>query len=857
MKKLVLYVVLTFTSLVCRAQVEAADTLSTGENYLSSAQQAFSEDRYGDALLLGQKAYGSLVEEGLLEEASTAMALLAEVHEVRAEIDSLMCCLDLAYAVLPADLEDERLDILCREKYWARKYDMMELLMSLREKIREISQNTENPSVLLTSYFDMAEDAVVDRRPDRAEALYLKALELACRDGYVGMQYMIYGQLYFLTYQSGLYSKALDYAEKALAMNGETETVPGLDYYIVADCCYRLGLKEKARAYADSLLAVPAEDIMTEGRLTQYRGVLELLCGTPEKAYALLQKADSCMASVVPEGNQERVQILAQEGKALRAAGRFGESAETYGRYYRFRKELYGKTSKYGFKGLRLYAEAEMLAGHYPEAEALYSELAGTMVERVRMKLPYLTSEEREGYLTDMQGVASSVAEFAAVAARRFSPVSRQAYEAHLMTKELLFAAEKSVAEKVFRSDDPELRAVYYKWVSLRSSLSELEASAFPDTLRLAEVYGELHDMDMELMRRTGCSVRAGGVDVSFTGIRNALKDGEMLVDLVDGADAVDGRCRYRAFVLKSGWEYPRVVDICGEADLDSLLAVSGGNASLLCGGELALRAGKLLAPVISLAEGVETLYVVPSGLFHAMPFESFACGGEMLSDRFNVVRLGSARSLLEDGRRIPEHPSAMFFGGMSDDIAMTRDEAENARKALGRKSKVTVLLGSDATVGAFMHIDGCAPDILHIAGHGFCYGAADEKPASLEGRTEPMSLSGLFMYGDEPLSAADVEGMDLSGAVLVCLPACDSGRGKSSAEGLFGLQRAFRKAGAGYVLVSLWEVSDVSSALFMSRFYESVRGGGDVREAFEYAREKVRAAFPEPFYWAGFVLVR
>ena len=55
-------------------------------------------------------------------------------------------------------------------------------------------------------------------------------------------------------------------------------------------------------------------------------------------------------------------------------------------------------------------------------------------------------------------------------------------------------------------------------------------------------------------------------------------------------------------------------------------------------------------------------------------------------------------------------------------------------------------------------------------------------------------------------------------------LSACKTGLGKHiRGEGVSGLSRAFFSAGASNVVVSLWNVSDVSTAEYMTTFYRSL----------------------------------
>lgn len=153
---------------------------------------------YDGVLKLGHAAYSLLLEDKDLKGASDVLVLMSDVYESHADIDSVMVCLDMAEAVLPPDMEEERLDIICRKKYWAREYDIQSLVLKLREQIRSVSESSDNPSVLISSYFDMAEDAAADNRISRAEALYLKAVELAGKIHDTALEYAIYGELYLM-----------------------------------------------------------------------------------------------------------------------------------------------------------------------------------------------------------------------------------------------------------------------------------------------------------------------------------------------------------------------------------------------------------------------------------------------------------------------------------------------------------------------------------------------------------------------------------------------------------------------------------------------------------------------------------
>ncbi len=91
-----------------------------------------------------------------------------------------------------------------------------------------------------------------------------------------------------------------------------------------------------------------------------------------------------------------------------------------------------------------------------------------------------------------------------------------------------------------------------------------------------------------------------------------------------------------------------------------------------------------------------------------------------------------------------------------------------------------------------------------------------------------------------------------------VVLSACQSGLGDICGEGVLGMQKAFRMAGAGSILASLWPVDDNATTFLMSRFYSALADGQDAHSALKKAVGEVRSnpAYSSPYYWAAFVII-
>jgi len=92
-------------------------------------------------------------------------------------------------------------------------------------------------------------------------------------------------------------------------------------------------------------------------------------------------------------------------------------------------------------------------------------------------------------------------------------------------------------------------------------------------------------------------------------------------------------------------------------------------------------------------------------------------------------------------------------------------------------------------------------------------------------------------------------------------------GLGEIKGDGVFGLQRGFKKAGAQTIMMSLWEVSDDATKDLMTQFYTSLTTGKTKREAFNQAQQYVKDHDSDYSYrpsnlrnkrphWAAFILL-
>ena len=111
----------------------------------------------------------------------------------------------------------------------------------------------------------------------------------------------------------------------------------------------------------------------------------------------------------------------------------------------------------------------------------------------------------------------------------------------------------------------------------------------------------------------------------------------------------------------------------------------------------------------------------------------------------------------------------------------------------------------------------------------------------------------------DGVLFSGEIYNLELD-ADLVVLSACETGLGKiSKSEGIIGLSRALLYAGADNIIVSLWKVTDKSTAKLMVDFYSNLlENEAERAEALHRTKLKMieQGEFAHPFFWSPFVLI-
>lgn len=260
----------------------------------------------------------------------------------------------------------------------------------------------------------------------------------------------------------------------------------------------------------------------------------------------------------------------------------------------------------------------------------------------------------------------------------------------------------------------------------------------------------------------------------------------------------------------------------------------------------------------------------VYGGLFYNMPMEDLIADAQK-QESFKKNELAYAQNGQTRGERGAVAGIPYLKG--------TTTEADSIIFILDRVSAqsfvTTYYNGNAGTEASFKALSGKRINILHLATHGFFFEENDTNFKRFALGNNPLVRNGLYLAGadnkwfgesipesvdDGFLTSLEIAGLDFRGLDLVALSACETGKGNISGDGVFGLQRGFKMAGASSILMSLWKVDDEATCLLMTEFYKNWLSGMSKNEALRVAKNVVRShtekGWDNPKYWAAFILL-
>ena len=495
-------------------------------------------------------------------------------------------------------------------------------------------------------------------------------------------------------------------------------------------------------------------------------------------------------------------------------------------------------------------------------------------------------------------------------------------YNALLLRKGILLNSEIEFGRLIRESGNPGLINNYNVLIANKSLLNRqyqlpVEQRIF-DVDSLRHIINEKEDYLVSASKEYGDYTKR--FKTNWKDIKDKLRDDELSVEFVEFYDtcAIQNRLYY-ALVINKYSNSPELIPLCMEQQIHEVLKSDnpGGLYRLIWNPILQKNKNVhtlFFSPAgilnnlgieyvdIDEHENISDKYIIYrlSSTREIVENEEITCksaalyGGLDYSVDTNVLLAQNEKSGIENN-------TSVMYRGLSDSLSVrnsfeplfnTKTEIAEIDKTL-KKGNVAVSMFSDSfgTEESFKALSGKGMNLIHLATHGMYIGASEAESKKRESNLsfiqlddsgggqiqeeKSLSRSFLVMSGgdmlpnhkevpdnleDGILTASEISKLDLRGLDLVVLSACQTALGDVDNEGVYGLQRGFKKAGARTMLMSLDKVDDEATKILMVEFYKNLMAGNSKYQSLKKAQQHLRKVengkYDKPKFWASFILL-
>ncbi len=698
-------------------------------------------------------------------------------------------------------------------------------------------------------------------------------------------------------------------------------------HYFIGEYKEAILLEEQALSLRERLLGKHHPDYATAlSNLADY----QMKMGDVGKAMAYGNEAMQIRSEVLGENHPEYAESVSNLASYHYALGHWAEAVRYGKEAVDLRYRLLGEQHLSYTHSLCKMAVYYM-ANEQPDSAATYAFKATDLyTQSILNTFADLTSNERELFWMKVKPWFSKTLP-QLVAGNPTPKMVASVYNATLLAKGLLLNSELEMANLLMESGDSILIDSYHQQQA-NQALLNLQYSLPKDrrTVNTDSLQRVITKQERKLVKQSKVYGNyTKPLKVEWQRILQVLGPKDVAVEFLCYPSR-QGEEQYAAIVVSKQQPQPVFVPLMSGKALAAVRAkdiyTTGAVSELVW------------HPLLPYLEKARNIYFSPAGELYNIGIESLPLWDDsqsLLMDRWTFYRLSSTREIaLARERKRKNLSSVTIYGGVNYDsdqseekqtkssrkkkgakyLPGTRKEAEEINLAISENDIPSDLhLNVGASENSFKHLSGNAPTVIHIATHGFYWtdsevreGGMDEKLqflsmyGNLDDADKALTRSGLLLAGanntltgnsstgkrdDGILTAKEISMLDLRGVDLLVLSACQTGLGKVTGDGVFGLQRGFKKAGANAIMMSLWKVDDRATRLLMTRFYKYLLEGVDKHEALQRAqtelrtmdvevesrnssrraissrakrakKNKVTKLYADPYYWAAFILL-
>ena len=699
-----------------------------------------------------------------------------------------------------------------------------------------------------------------------------------------------------------LFDKKRKYKEVAMALGGFGNVLFLQDSLELAEKVYLEALEQLDKSLPDALSLTKATLLDGLASINDYQSFYE-------KADSLYQEEETMLQQLIGKENIRYATALNNRAAFKEYNGMWQEAEILFKESLKITEKFLGNKHPDYLTTLYNLARLQSKISYNQKANANYKKANALQLKILNNYFSDFDENTRLDYRLSAMGNFDAFLNYACF--QDNPELSIEVLNFNLATKNLVldYAIQTQDLEVLIK--DEQIREIWKRWKYSKNqltrtySMSEFERKQFGRTID--ELQKEIDLLERRLIRSFPNRFQDNLI-VNFETIKNHLAPDEIAIDffnfskLNEFGDYTDTMF-YFASIVRSDWEYPKLIFLTDNMELENLFDNYNHYTTISKIGYLLHQ--KIWQPLASYLEGIHNVHLSPDGLLHQVSFGGVFTdniGKETLLDNYDIFYHSNLADMVQKSNTKLDEGSILLMGNPDYDSVSSSENSfcipndsvltdieyffplEGTEKELdtvwsianSHGWKTIKYIGTKASEHHFRQSK--SPTIIHLSTHGFFLKYSESADANskylgerYKASTHPLLHSGLAFAGinctwsggqmgdianNGILTAQEVTDLDFSNTQLVVLSACETGRGSvSDGEGVFGLQRAFKIAGVNQLLISLWKVSDQTTAELMKYFYKFLLEGDTPSLSLLKSQRQLKEQGYPPYYWAGFVI--
>ena len=288
--------------------------------------------------------------------------------------------------------------------------------------------------------------------------------------------------------------------------------------------------------------------------------------------------------------------------------------------------------------------------GDFKKANIAYSESFNIRSKTIALDLFWLSSNQKKKFWLNEYSYFEQLFDFSPIAYNANTSSTILTYNSCIISKSFLLETSRDFDKAILNSTDKELKSQFEEIKLLRRCISKMESEG-SDKKEIIQLYNQKTDsLDKILVTKLGEYANAKHkFEVTWKEVQTNLLSTEAAIEFAKYFDYKDSVYKYMALVVRSGYEYPKLVKLGNEVNIKN--ASSQKDFSELY--------KYVWSGIDSLITGVKTIYYSPVGELNNISFsalisenknqlDSSSSNWSYLIDRYDLNQVTTTRYLAD-----------------------------------------------------------------------------------------------------------------------------------------------------------------------------------------------------------------